>query len=158
MSASENVRAKRPLGIYLFTLAYSAPAALVLILTLSALANASMYNENPWDTTHGPIATIASLFVLVSSVATFRGSRIGRACLTGCLGVLLLGMFVASARWGAELRGPLGCSCSIACMVREGWQFGPPIAWVTLVLLYAFHCWYFFGPRTRQFYSAPKNA
>lgn len=153
---SENVRPKRPLGIYVFTLIYAALSAFVLIATLSLLptANATMYYVNPWDTQQGPVTAITSLTVLVSSIAAFRGSRIGRACLTASVLASLLGLFALNMWLAAELLEMPGCSGNVACMVRDGWQLGPPTFWVTLALFFAFHCWYFFGPRTRQFYSA----
>lgn len=145
-------RRRPPLGVWIFTIAYSLVALLALLILARQFpaAHASMDYVNPWQSNWGVILSILSFAVVVSAVGTFVGSRISRAGLTILL-ALLLGIVLAEEIRGlGQLRG---CQSNFTCALREWWRYSLFLGWIPWFAWYALHCWYFFGPRTRDYYA-----
>jgi hypothetical protein len=147
--------------VYVLTWVYSSVSLIVFFGMLAFIPDARANADfiNPWDTFVAPAVAAISLSVLVSSVAAFRGSRVGRALLTVALGIALVGLFAFDAWELSQLRGIPNCFWLPSCALKEWWGMGGASPfWILPPAWFAFHCWYFFGSRTRRFYAVTQDA
>jgi hypothetical protein len=147
-------RKLRPIGVLLFTGAYF----LLALLSLARLVTTGIYREQlryegwltAWDSAWGPCLTALSLATLVASVAAFKGLRRGRI---GLLAVL--GIWTAVFAWGTYfetymLFREMPNAADALRYPGFWWEQSFPIR---CLIWLVFNYWYFFGKRTRCFYS-----
>lgn len=157
------LRITPPLGAGFLCASYIFLACLVLLSLIESANYQDPYEglyglddspPNVWETGAGPYLVAFWLTVLLSAIGAIFASGVARATLVGVL-VLRACVALVNDVWGAaNVMTPMDeRRDSFLWALGVWWQYAELWLWLVWFGWLGFNAWYFFGPRTRHFYS-----